>query len=85
MKRDARQIVESGRSMKNLSPSSALTEKWGSLLEGITDPHARKTMAQLYENQMNYLKERRLEENTTTDNTAPYVKYVFPLLRRVWP
>ncbi len=80
MKRNARQIVESGRSVQNLSAASALVTKWGSLLEGITDAHTRKTMATLYENQMNYLKERRLEETTSTDNTAPYVKYVFPLL-----
>lgn len=80
MKRNARQLMESGTSVPNLSPGSSLVAKWGSLLEGITDPHARKTMAQLYENEMEYLKTRRLEETTSTDNTAPYLKYVFPLL-----
>lgn len=83
MKQNARKIVENNQSVMNLSVASQLVQKWGTLLEGIKDGHTRKVMAQLYENESNYLKQQKLMETTTTDNTAPYVKYVFPLLRRV--
>lgn len=46
-------------------------------------------MAQLFENQLQELKsfkeKHMLGEDTTTVNTAPFIKYTFPLLRRVWP
>lgn len=46
-------------------------------------------LAQLFENQLQELKsfkeKHMLGEDTTTVNTAPFIKYTFPLLRRVWP
>lgn len=46
-------------------------------------------LAQLFENQLSELKQFKekhlLGEDTTTVNTAPFIKYTFPLLRRVWP
>lgn len=53
------------------------------------DFHGKYCLAQLYENQLRELKDFRdkhvLGEDTTTVNTAPFIKYTFPLLRRVWP
>jgi hypothetical protein len=53
------------------------------------DPYRRYCLAQLFENQLSELKNFKekhvLGEDTTTVNTAPFIKYTFPLLRRVWP
>lgn len=53
------------------------------------NPYAKYCLAQLFENQLGELKHFRekhmLGEDTTTVNTAPFIKYTFPLLRRVWP
>lgn len=52
-------------------------------------PYNQWVYAQLLENQLNELKnfkeKHMLGEDTTTVNTAPFIKYTFPLLRRVWP
>lgn len=68
----------------------ALIERWTKWIPGaVKNPHQRWCMAQLYENQLKELKDFRekhmLGEATTTVNTAPFIKYTFPLLRRVWP
>jgi len=51
--------------------------------------HSRWALAQLFENQLGELKQFKekhmIGEDTTTVNTAPFIKYTFPLLRRVWP
>ncbi len=53
------------------------------------DPYRKFVMAQLFENQLAELKQFKekhvIGEDTTTVNTAPFIKYTFPLLRRVWP
>jgi len=60
-----------------------LLEKWNPLLKGVRSDYTRGTMAVLFENQANYLKD--LTEETRTTNVGEYLKYVFPILRRVWP
>lgn len=53
------------------------------------DAYRRYCLAQLFENQLGEVKQFKekhmLGEDTTTSNTAPFIKYTFPLLRRVWP
>jgi hypothetical protein len=53
------------------------------------DAYRKYCLAQLFENQLHELKSFKekhvLGEDTTTVNTAPFIKYTFPLLRRVWP
>jgi hypothetical protein len=65
------------------SRNSQLVKKWSKLLEGITRPDVRVNMAKLYENQMGHL--RQLTEETRTTNVGEFLKYIFPVLRRVWP
>jgi len=68
----------------------ALIERWNKHIPAtVKGDYNKYVMACLYENQLNELrsfKERHMiGENTTSANTAPFVKYTFPLLRRVWP
>jgi hypothetical protein len=68
----------------------ALIERWNKWIPTkVKDQYSRYCMAQLFENQLKELNEFKskhmLGEDTTTVNTAPFIKYTFPLLRRVWP
>lgn len=60
-----------------------VTGKWGKLVEGINDKHRRATTAVLCENQMTHL--RALNEETRMASAGPFNKYIFPVLRRVFP
>lgn len=71
------------RSVHNQSYVQELRTKWSKMLKGVMNEHTANTMAILYENQANHL--AQLKENTDTSNVGPYMKFVFPLLRRVWP
>mgnify|MGYP000255012841 CR=1 FL=1 len=62
---------------------AALERKWRPLLENINDPYKRKVMAVLYENEADHLK--YLTEETRTTNVGEFTKYIFPIIRRVWP
>lgn len=77
---------------------AALIERWNKWMPSkdektgrpiVMDDYNKYCLAQLYENQLGELKAFRdkhvLGEDTTTVNTAPFIKYTFPLLRRVWP
>lgn len=76
---------------------AALIERWNKWIptkdqNGRTvsmNPYNKYCLAQLFENQLSELKQFKekhvLGEDTTTVNTAPFIKYTFPLLRRVWP
>lgn len=67
--------------------NQALQAKWSPLLEDISDSWTRRCMARLYENQMNHLNEmkhRALTESTLTGNVPDLVKFVFPVVRKVW-
>lgn len=65
------------------SRNAQLVKKWSRLLEGVLDPQVRVNMAKLYENQTNHL--LQLNEETRTANVGEFLKYIFPVLRRVWP
>lgn len=65
------------------SYAGALVSKWANLLEGIQNPYVKKCTAVLMENQSIYL--RSLEEDTRSTSAGSYTKYIFPLLRRVFP
>lgn len=76
---------------------AALVERWSKYMptqdaQGRAlrmDPYKQYCLAQLFENQLGELKQFKekhlLGEDTTTVNTAPFIKYTFPMLRRVWP
>lgn len=80
---EARRALEEARSIHDKSYTAQLTEKWKPLLKGIQGDHKRNVMAVLFENQSQYL--MNLNEETRTTNVGSFMKFVFPLLRRVWP
>jgi hypothetical protein len=57
--------------------------KWQPLLEGIDDSYQRGVMGILLENQMDHLKQ--LNEETLSTGVGSFTKYIFPILRRVFP
>jgi len=67
---------------------SALRAKWKPLLEGLADrtpqeKYTKSVTAVLLENQAQHL--RSLTEETRAVNVGPFTKFVFPVLRRVFP
>jgi hypothetical protein len=65
----------------------ALQARWNPMLEDVKDNWMRRCMAQIYENQMievNRIKRRHLVESTLSGNIPDLVKYIFPVVRKVW-
>ena len=60
-----------------------VAQKWSPLLEGVDDPWNRGVLAILLENQMTHL--RSLNEETLSTGVGSFTKYIFPILRRVFP
>lgn len=75
--------IERG-TVRDDSVTALLERKWSRFVQGVKDPYRRKVLAMLYENQMQDMK-RRLEEDTLSSNAGAYTKYIFPVLRRVFP
>lgn len=90
MASEARRILaeEARKSIADESYVGALIRKWGSLLEGMPDrsEHDRYVLgvtAILMENESQYL--QGLNEETKTVNVGSFTKFIFPVLRRVFP
>ena len=64
-----------------------LQAKWAPMLEGIEDRWMRRCTAIIMENQMKHVAgiRGRLEESTLAQNVPDLVKFIFPLIRKVWP
>jgi hypothetical protein len=88
---DARKLIESGEGRKTVLDEGyvkALTGKWGEFLEGIPsktkqDNYVRGVTAMLMENESQYL--QSMTEDTKSTNVGSFTKYIFPILRRVFP
>lgn len=86
---EARALLEQSgpRTIHDKSYASACMGKWGELLEGIPVQHdngyTKKATAILLENEMEHIKS--LHEDTLSTNAGAFTKYVFPILRRVFP
>lgn len=88
---DTRQLVEDGSAIRTILDESyvaALDRKWGQLLEGLDrrtprERHTRAVTAMLMENQALHL--RGLSEETRAINVGSFTKFIFPILRRVFP
>lgn len=87
---EARQLLaeETRRSVADRSFVGALVNKWKDFLEGIPDrsEQDRYTMgvtAMLYENESQYL--QNMNEETKMVNVGQFTKFIFPVLRRVFP
>jgi len=78
-------LTEAGaQSIQDESYTGQLVEKWGRFLKGVNEPYTRKVMAMLFENQFMDMR-RQLNEDTLSTNAGIYTKYIFPVLRRVFP
>ncbi len=73
-----------GRSIQDESTTALLEDKWSRFLGGVQEPYTRKVMALLFENQFEDMR-RQLNEDTLAVNAGQYTKYIFPVLRRVFP
>jgi len=83
---DIKQMLNSNQGQKHISNQSyvqAVNTKWGKLVEGIQNPFVRGVTSVLLENQLNYLE--NLNEDTLSTGIASFTKYIFPVLRRVFP
>lgn len=80
---EARRMLTEASSIHDQSYVSQLVKKWSPLLGGVQQEHAKNVMAVLFENQSQYL--QSLNEETRSTNVGSFLKFVFPLLRRVWP
>ena len=63
--------------------SRLLESKYAPLLQGVNDPYRRMVSATLMENQIEWL--RSLNEETLSSGVGSFTKYIFPILRRVFP
>jgi hypothetical protein len=90
MSTEARTILaeDSRRTVMDEGYLKALTGKWGEFLEGIpdrsdSDRYIRGCTAMLFENESQYL--QGLTEDTRSTNVGSFTKFIFPILRRVFP
>jgi len=89
MAHEARELMErSGQhTIHDNGYANACVTKWGQLLEGIETRHdkgyTKKATAILLENEMEHIKS--FTEDTLSTNAGSFTKYVFPILRRVFP
>ncbi len=70
--------------VRDESYSALLEDKWGQFLDGVGDHYTRRVMSLLFENQLDDMR-RQLHEDTLSVNAGQYTKYIFPVLRRVFP
>ena len=87
---EARQMINEAKrgTIADQSYVGSLIRKWRDLLEGMPDrsEHDRFVLgvtAMLMENQSQYL--QNLNEETRTINVGSFTKFIFPVLRRVFP
>jgi len=80
---EARNMMET-KSVRDDSYGALLEDKWGNFLDNVGDPYVRRTMALLFENQFEDMR-GQLQEDTLANNAGSYTKYIFPVLRRVFP
>jgi hypothetical protein len=76
-------LAEGKRSINDQSYVKQLVNKWGELLEGVENPYTKGVTAMLMENQSAWL--QGLDEETKTSSVGSFTKFIFPVLRRVFP
>jgi hypothetical protein len=80
--------IESRKTIMDESYMGALSSKWGEFLEGVpgrseSDRYLRGCTAILMENQSEWL--QSMDEDTRQANVGTFTKFIFPILRRVFP
>lgn len=83
-----RQMTEQSRTIGDTNYVAEAINKWRPFLKGLPDRSADDRFklgvtAMVFENQAQYM--RGLDEETRTANVGPYQKFIFPVLRRVFP
>jgi hypothetical protein len=66
---------------------NSLVNKWAYFLKDVKDPANKKNLAVIYENTINYYKRELMEDSptATSQNAAPFIKHLFPILRQLFP
>lgn len=84
---EARQMLNDAGSgsIRDENLGALLEDKWDNFLEGVQDAYTRRCMALLYENQFENMRSKMLREDSLSANAGEYTKYIFPVLRRVFP
>jgi hypothetical protein len=82
---EARSLPGTMSSLKDANLYSALTEKWNPFLKGIDNKHVREVTAVLLENVSQDLQKINEDSGTMTPAVGEFTKFVFPIVRRVWP
>jgi hypothetical protein len=82
------QLEEAKGTVNDKTLVGGLVRKWGDFLEGLPsrsqeDRYTLGVTAMLMENQSQYL--QNMNEETKTVNVGSFTKFVFPVLRRVFP
>lgn len=78
---EARELFEG--SIQDDGLSAILCQKWSPFLEGL-DGYNKKVTAVLLENESQHL-QHITEAASTSQNAGEYLKYIFPVVRRVFP
>lgn len=65
--------------------AAVMEEKWKPFLEGVDGVQKRRTTAQLMQNEMVHLQRLVQKESTLAYNAGEFTKFVFPLIRKVFP
>jgi len=88
---EAQQLLEM-RGQRNIGDDrfvGALTQKWSRMLTGVNHPnpktaqHLRGCLAMLYENTQDHVKS--ITEDTLSTNVGSILKFIFPMLRNLFP
>lgn len=83
---EARQLLEQARGTQTAIDQGYVQEvvkKWSQVLEGVEAPYQRACLGILLENELDHLK--KLNEETLSTGVGAFTKYIFPILRRVFP
>lgn len=83
---EARQLRENARGTQSMIDEGYVQQvvtKWSKVLEGIDQGYQRACLGILLENELTHLKQ--LSEETLSTGVGAFTKYIFPILRRVFP
>lgn len=88
MATQARQMLFDEKGGLNETYAQQVSNKWAPMLEGIESKtpqqkYVKTLTAMLCENEMNWLDS--MDEDTLSTNVGAFTKYLFPILRRVFP
>jgi len=81
--REVNKLLEDGNSIDE-SYAAQCKDKWAPLIEDVDNNYMAGVTAVLLENEMDHLK-KLMTENTYASNAGEYTKFIFPVIRAVFP